>query len=188
MAAFSQSDIARLLEQPFNLTTLERLEAFVSAQVADESDQSYDFEANKAVLKNYQMDNSKLKVEFVVSILLLSLLKLPKTDYLALTYIVNPRAAATPQVKAVAKVADLLERGSFREFWAELATEETAAVFAQIPRFGRVVRSFILGGIKATFKNIPVATFLEFMNIDAAGLAALLASDPSIGQVKQLER
>lgn len=181
MSAFSAAEIATLLEErPFEHSTVGRLESYISHQL---STNTYDCEANKILLKNYQVTNEILNADIVAQILILSVMQLPKTDYLALSYLVPARAAAMPQMKTISKCVDMLESGQFCKFWSEFAKPEVGAIFSVSPNFADAIRNFVLHAVRNAFKNIPLSKFESFMGLSSSELASFISSNPSIGQV-----
>ena len=102
----------------------------------------YSLEVNKALLKNYQANNDIINVDAVTNILALSLMRLPSSDYLAISYLV-PRSAkitGSAAVRSLTKLADHLERAQFVEAWAEIAA--SGAAFGSVKGFEAAVKSF----------------------------------------------
>lgn len=72
----------------YNPENLSALEQYVDAQVAEDT---YDLEANLAILKLYQFNPTCFKTEYVVSILLKALANLPHTDFILCKCLIDPQ-------------------------------------------------------------------------------------------------
>ena len=105
-----------IANEPYELSTLSALENYVSYQLKG---REYDFEANKALLRSYQVNAEQVKLDIVVSTMVLSLMRLPSTDFLALSFIIPGKLPLQLKLKQVQKFADLLERAEFVKFWEE---------------------------------------------------------------------
>lgn len=181
MRTFSAADIAILIgERPFDHFTIRRLELYISHQL---STNAYDFEANKVLLKNYTVNNEILNPKIVAQILILSVMQLPKTDYLALSYLVPARAAAMPEMQSISICVDMLESGQFCKFWTEFSKPEVGNTFSVSPYFTDAIRTYILQAVRNVFKNIPLHNFGSMMGLSSLKLADFMSSNSFIGQV-----
>ena len=141
---------------PYDVATAVGLETFVAAQLANKT---YDFTANKALLKNYQVNPTTAKADFVAKLLILSLMRLPSSDFLALTYLIPTQLAGNANITVIRKAADSLERGKFREFWEQFVPAQ--ALFNEAAGFVDSIRLFIVSNLRDTFKSIPKALFQQ---------------------------
>jgi translation initiation factor 3 subunit K len=96
------------------LRSVPQLEAYLSEQV---STSTYDFEANKALLKLYQFFPDLLKEEVVTQLVVKSLMNLPSMDLRSLLSIAPESALRSTPVSNVKRAGDALEMAQFREFW-----------------------------------------------------------------------
>jgi len=147
---------ALLAASRYDPAILPQLEAFVEAQCAE---QTYDIDANLAILKLYQFHPAELKTPIVAKILVKALMNLPQTDYLACTYLIPERVLDEEPIKTVAEVAALLEKCSFRDFWLQVAPLRKE-LLAGTPGFDTAVRDFILRTFEITYQSVP-ATHLR---------------------------
>jgi len=122
----------------------------------------YDFEANKALLKNYLISPVLIKPDFISSVLILSLMRLPLTHYLEISYIVPVQIASTSNNQLIASAANLLERGLFIEFW-QLKANSPPELFDSVSGFVVGIRSFILQSLQDTFKTISLGLFQQLL-------------------------
>ena len=180
MSAFDSSDINQLIEEsPFEPNTVERLEAFLSHQC---SSKAYNFEANKVLMKNYQVHTKLVKVDMVTRILALALMQMPASDYLALSYMVPVSIVNNANVQYLAVISNLLERGQYKEFWVEFA-KAPADLFEGINGVSDSIRVYIFNSVRDTFKNIPTSLFQEYLNLNDAEAKAYVANYSTICEV-----
>ncbi len=194
----SATSIAALLaEAPFDVTTITALENYVSLQKSRA--QSYDFNANKALLKAYQCNSRDIvNAQVVADVLVMGLMRLPDKDFFELSYLIPTKLL--PQNKGadksdealgnvakasvVTKCADMLERARYAEFWAELASNEAAAAAFSLPGCSDAIRAFILNNTASAFRNIKRALLLSLLGFsdNAAAGAAFLAASAGVDQ------
>jgi translation initiation factor 3 subunit K len=180
MSVLALTDVLGLISSdPFELSTLTALENFVSYEL---SSKEYDFEVNKALLRSYQVNAEQIKLDHVVNVLLLALMRLPSTDFLALSYLVHGKLALQPKLKQVQNFYDLLERAEFAKFWDELK-EADATLTTAAAGFNDFMRSFILSSTRDTFRNISKELLQKFLGLAASEVDAYLSSNPLIEQV-----
>jgi translation initiation factor 3 subunit K len=72
-------------ELAYEISTAKKLEENVLIQL---NNKSYDFETNKALLKNYQVNHNIANVDVVSNILILSIMRMPSSDFLSLNYLI----------------------------------------------------------------------------------------------------
>ena len=109
-----ESAAALLQKERYNPEILPKLEAYVEAQCKENT---YDLDANLAVLKLYQFHPDTTNVAVVSKILLKALMKLPSTDYITCSYLIPERVQEMELIASIASLASLLETCSFRQFW-----------------------------------------------------------------------
>merc|ERR550519_1664984 len=119
MADAMQATVASLLKgidryNPENLQTLER---YVVLQA---NDNTYDLEANLAVLKLYQFNPSMYQTQITATILLKALTNLPNSDIILCKCLIETGRLREEPVTKVLKLADFLETAQFTNFWAAL--------------------------------------------------------------------
>lgn len=171
--------IANLLEiAPYDASSGAKLEAHVTTQLAQKT---YDFAANKALLKNYQINSENMKIEFVSSVLILSLMRLPSTDFLALTYLIPTKVVSHESVTRIKKCADALERGKFHQFWEEYVGSQ--AIFAQANGFVDSIRLFILSNLRDTFKTMPKNLFQQQLGLNDSSVVSFCESNKLVEKI-----
>lgn len=174
----NQQLIDQLESAPYDGNTAASLEVYLTAQL---SNKQYDFSANKALLKNYQNSPSTAKPDFISKLLILSLMKLPSSDFLALSYMIPTQLANNPNIVTVQKCADALERGKFREFWELYVPSQT--LFAEAAGFVEAVRLFIVSNLRDTFKSIPKVLFQQQLGLDDVSVVSFCESNKFIEKV-----
>jgi len=173
-----QQLLALVESAPYDVSTATGLEAFVVAQLANKT---YDFTANKALLKNYQVNPTTAKADFVAKLLILSLMRLPSSDFLALTYLIPTQLAGNANIAVIRKAADSLERGKFREFWEQFVPAQ--ALFTEAVGFVDSIRLFIVSNLRDTFKSIPKALFQQQLGLDEVSVVSFCDSNKFIEKV-----
>ena len=173
------TQIANLLEiAPYDVPTGAKLEAHVTSQL---SQKTYDFAANKALLKNYQINSVNLKIEFVSNVLILSLMRLPSTDFLALTYLIPTSVVQHESIVRIKKCADALERGKFHQFWEEYVGSQ--ALFSQANGFVDFIRVFILSNLRDTFKTLPKNLFQQQLGLNDSSVVSFCESNKLVEKI-----
>lgn len=174
------TQIATLIENaPYEVSTATSLEGHVTAQL---SGKTYDYAANKALLKNYQVNSTAAKADFVARVLVLSLMRLPSSDFLSLTYMIPPSLATNSKIVTVQKSADMLERGRFREFWEQYVTAQE--LFSEAAGFVDSIRLFIISNLRDTFKDMPKALFQQQLGLDNVTVVSFCDSNKFIEKVR----
>ena len=180
MSMLALTDILTLIaNEPYEVSTLSALEKFVTIQL---NEREYDFEANKALLRSYQINAEQVKLDVIVNVMVLSLMRLPSTDYLALSYIIPGKVPLNPKLKQVQKFADLLERAEFSKFWEEHSAADQT-ITASAKGFADFIRSYIMGNTRDTFRNISTELLQQFLGLNAAETDAFCKSSPLVEQV-----
>jgi hypothetical protein len=134
---------------------------------------AYDFGSVKSLLKAYNTVSGNgvvVKADMVALMLGMALTNLPNKDFLQLSYLIPGRLNTDPQVAAMLKLADMLERAQFPSFWKELETSDAKAVTSGIGKFEDSIRGFMLEVVAMSWKNIDksqLGTMLGMSNPDA---------------------
>jgi len=168
----------------YDATTQALLERYVVAQL---SEGTYDFVANKALLKIYQYQASgpdALKPDVTAEVLVLSLMRLPSTDFLALSYLLPGKLAANAKIKQIQKCADYLERAKYQEFWAEY-TSSAQPLFASAVGFEQAIRQFIISCVSDAFRNMQKPLLMQLLGFesDSSNADAFFAACPLVENV-----
>lgn len=159
---------------PFDAKTEALLEQYVARQL---SSGTYDFVANKALLKCYQCHASPAgKLDVIVEVLVLSLMRLPSTDFLAMSYLVpggnKSLSTANDKLVLVQKYAELLEKSLYKEFWAEFAT--SGSTFSNAVGFEGAMRQCIVLNMSLAFRDVSMEVLVPMMGLGPDALQAYL--------------
>eukprot|EP01038_Epipyxis_sp_PR26KG_P004212 gene4212-5986_t len=173
------NEILKLIEKsPYEKSIIPVLESYVGYQLHN---QTYDFAANKALLKNYQAHYDLINERMVSNILILSMMRLPSSDLLSLMYLIPTKAITDTKIATIQKSYDFLQRGQFREFWVKFM--ESQELFTEATGFVDSIRLFILGNLRDTFKTIPNELFQQQLGLDAQNLIAFCDSNKYVENV-----
>jgi translation initiation factor 3 subunit K len=111
-----------LSKSPYSASNQAALEAYVDAEAKGSC--PYHMDANRCLLKLYQISPQSAKDDKVALVLLLALLEFPSTDLLALSYLVPERTQKSEPSATILKCGDLMKSCKFVEFWETLALIE----------------------------------------------------------------
>lgn len=154
----------------FDVTHAKSLEDCLNSQTIGRI--PYDLANNKALLKYYQVNPSVADLDNVANILLLALMELPNTFYLASSYLVPSKFWSNPKISSIKIIADKLERAQYAEFW-EIVTRESET-FSTVREFSTKIRQYIASCLRETYKSVSLSTFKSFTNITSdSELAAI---------------
>jgi translation initiation factor 3 subunit K len=133
----------------YNPNNLQILEKYICDQSRDNS---YDLEANLAVLKLYQFNPQMTEKSIVVKILLKALTSLPNTDFVLCKCLIESSLLEEDPLNTILNLHQLLETCRFQEFWRELIARPQLIV--GITGFEDSIRKFICHVIKITYQTI----------------------------------
>jgi translation initiation factor 3 subunit K len=163
------SAIVNLLETaPYEPQTAASLAEYLNWQLAGTS--AYDFAANKTLLRNYQLNTSEADGDVAANVLILALMQMPSTDFLALKYLIPAKLASNERIIAIKKCADLLERAQYADFWAEVAA--SSAAFSPVKTFDEGIKKVIVSNLRESCKSLSVSYFQQYLNLDESAVAA----------------
>ena len=174
-------EIAQAVESaPYEASTATLLEKCVATQM---SNGTYDFFANKALMKNYQNSSASTnsKMEVLTDVLTLALMRLPSTDYLSLSYLLPGKIADCPKLDLIKKYAELLEKAQYKQFWTEYSTSKES--FAGAKGFESAIRGCVLSNLSMTFRAVDTATIGPMLGLEGASLKQFLSSTPLVESV-----
>jgi len=132
----------------YNMSNIPTLEHYVKVQVEENT---YDLEANLALLKLYQLQN-EYDIKLVALIMIKAITNFPHTDFVLCKCLLNEDVCREPTIKAIMDLAELLECCHFREFWYSLA--EVKKHMAGFNGFETSVRKFVCHVVGITFQTI----------------------------------
>ena len=103
-----------LLANTYDVASIPPLENYLNQQA---SSNTYDFVANKALLKLYDLHPDKRDDNITALILAKALMALPSTDMMLSLYLVPEDVRARAPVSELVVYGELLETAKFAEFW-----------------------------------------------------------------------
>lgn len=163
----------------YDVNTAAKLEAYVNHQLTS---RTYDFNANKALLKNYQVNTSIMKLDVICNVLVLSLMRLPSADFITLNYLLPAKFVNHANIQAIQACASLLERGHFLGFWEHFVQESTN-VFQSATGFVDFIRMFILGNLRDTYTAIPKKLFAQQLGLNETSIEPFCEGNKFIEKV-----
>ncbi|XP_028131457.1 eukaryotic translation initiation factor 3 subunit K [Diabrotica virgifera virgifera] len=131
---------------PDNLPTLER---YVEVQSRENS---YDLEANLAVLKLYQFNPLSFNIDITCQILLKALTNLPHTDFILCKCLLYDKQLSQEPINQIVYLADILEQCDFQLFWTRIHT--MPELFQNITGFVDSIRKFVCHVVGITYQTI----------------------------------
>ena len=142
----------------YNPDHLKSLEAYIMDQAKHNT---YDLEANLAVLKLYQFNPYMLNFDITYTILLKCLTNLPHTDFVMAKCLLLPQQMKDETVQTIIDLADILERTDFTLFWQR--ADVNRSMFRHISGFNDSIRKFVCHVVGITFQTIPKDMLKEMM-------------------------
>ncbi|CAM9922278.1 unnamed protein product [Pylaiella littoralis] len=161
----------------FDHRAVPQLEEYLEEQVKSGT---YDFEANKALLKLYQFFPDLCKSEMVALMLAKALMNVPSTDFMALMYIVPPSLHRCEPVRSLKKGADALETAKFAEFWQTCAGEDMPALIEKVPGFNKHIRVFIVHTLATTFQDSTRENMEQSLDLSGAELEEFVKANADV--------
>ncbi|CAB3371570.1 Hypothetical predicted protein [Cloeon dipterum] len=133
----------------YNPENLVLLEQYVEMQVRENT---YDLEANLAILKLYQLDPTKYNLDIVCLILMKAVTNFPHTDLTLCKCLLSDRNMQDTQVSNIVFLADILERCDFQQFWTKV--NSMPDLCSRISGFNDSIRKFVCHVVGITFQTI----------------------------------
>lgn len=161
----------------FDHRAVPQLEEYLDEQVQSGT---YDFEANKALLKLYQFFPDLCKPEIVALMLAKALMNAPSTDFMALMYIVPPSVHRSEPVSSLKRGADSLETAQFVDFWQTCAEGDMPPLIETVPGFTKHIRVFIVHTLATTFQSVARQNLEQCLDLDGAELEAFIAANSDV--------
>ncbi|XP_034936531.1 eukaryotic translation initiation factor 3 subunit K [Chelonus insularis] len=151
MAEAMRQNIAGMLKsiERYNPENLPTLEQYVEIQSRENA---YDLEANLAVLKLYQLNPQRFKVDITCQILLKALTNLPHTDFVLCKCLLNDNIMQEDPINQVIYLGDILEQCDFQHFWNRV--KSMSELCNKIVGFQDSIRKFVCHVVGITFQTI----------------------------------
>jgi len=160
MAEQMRENVATLLKgiDRYNPENLNILERYVGAQAAENT---YDLEANLAVLKLYQFNPVYYQPLTVSLILLKALTNLPHSDFTMCKCLIDAPRFEEDKLSRIVSLADLLETCQFQLFWSHLL--DASDLIREINGFEDSIRQFVCHVIGITYQVIQKSVLRELL-------------------------
>lgn len=146
----------------YNPNNIDVLHTYLNEQCADNT---YDLEANLAILRLYQFNTNQIDKKVIIKILLKALTALPQPDFILCKGLIDPSFFEEEEIeenmKHVLELHKLLELCDFKQFWDEL--RKNPAVYLGVTGFDDSIRQFICYVVKITYQTIDKSTLRELL-------------------------
>jgi len=149
----------------YNPKNLEMFEQYVDRQCTDNT---YDLEANLALLKLYQFNPGEYNAAVTQKILLKAITNLPHTDIILCKCLLAPENMEEPEVQDILRLSTLLELCQFETFWQELVVHPNTA--EGITGFEDSIRRYACHVLNITYQRISKQLVRSALNVTAAEL------------------
>lgn len=149
---------------------LSQLEKHVDEQV---STNTYNLEANLALLRLYQFQPSSVKTSVLVKVLLKAIMRLPSSDFKICIHLIPEKLQEDETLHKVVQLANFLETTKFQDFWTTAAS--CSSILNSVPGFYEAVRAFVLHVVTITFAKVPKKILGEYLKLEGAALDKLIA-------------
>merc|ERR1711907_179394 len=147
------------------------LEEYVTGQVNGET---YDIDANLALLKFYQLSPTKANLRVVTNVLVKALMQLPNSDFNLCLCLIPESIQRDETVTNLVLLSNLLESCDFPKFWETTSTMEN--VLKAVPGFFEAIRRFIVVTLSISYSHIPKSFLCEALDVKLAQLKATIGS------------
>ncbi|VDI05638.1 eukaryotic translation initiation factor 3 subunit K-like [Mytilus galloprovincialis] len=163
MADAMRAQVGALLKgidryNPENLVTLEK---YINMQAQENT---YDLEANLAVLKLYQFNPNHYQTTVAAQVLLKALTNLPHTDFTLCKCLIDLNKQEEEPIMKVMHIAEMLEMCQFKSFWECLKIDQELSTSVHvITGFEDSIRKFVCHVVSTTYQTIPFDTLTELL-------------------------
>jgi hypothetical protein len=163
---------------------LGELEGYLNQQIENDT---YDFEANHAILKLYQFHPEKINLTVVTNILIKALTVLPKPHFLLAICLIPESVQTTEEVSGLMQLFSYLETAQFKKFWSHIQKTPTLKQALQsVPSFTNAIRKYMVGVLKMTYQTISKEYLASLLNLRLTNeeASAIRASKPQTSRPK----
>ncbi|KIL91734.1 eukaryotic translation initiation factor 3 subunit k [Fusarium avenaceum] len=157
------SEISAIINglERYNPEAVGALETYLT----DQCEQKFtDCNANRTLLKLYQLNPDRIKDEAITNILVKTMTQFPSAQFSLALHLINPSSAVNGDLgEAVTKLRSLngqLEGAQYSSFWADLDDDMVADLIADIPDFEELIRHRIALLVSQAFRELQI-THLE---------------------------
>ncbi|KAH0529740.1 hypothetical protein TsFJ059_004448 [Trichoderma semiorbis] len=152
----------------YNPEAVGTLESYLQEQC----DQKFaDCNANRTLLKLYQLNPDRMKDEVVTNILVKAMTQFPSSQFTLALHLINPSAASTGELhEAITKLRSLnsqLQGAQYADFWADLDGDDLCAdLIADISGFEDLVRERIATLVSHAFREIKLSHMVSWLGFN----------------------
>eukprot|EP00616_Rhizochromulina_sp_CCMP1243_P010161 CAMPEP_0118973920 /NCGR_PEP_ID=MMETSP1173-20130426/10976_1 /TAXON_ID=1034831 /ORGANISM="Rhizochromulina marina cf, Strain CCMP1243" /LENGTH=221 /DNA_ID=CAMNT_0006923617 /DNA_START=18 /DNA_END=683 /DNA_ORIENTATION=- len=174
--SLAESVATALRRNEYDQDAIELLESYVAEQVEQNT---YDFVANKALLKLYQFFPARTNEHMVALILTKALMALPSTDMTLLLYLVPDTVRAKEPILTLVRCHEHLETGKFVEFW-EVANLGGNELLDAIHGFDEAMRQYMISVLCMTFQSLESEVFMDLVALPDEHLAEYVGTKSDV--------
>ncbi|KAL2752078.1 hypothetical protein ACRALDRAFT_2114281 [Sodiomyces alcalophilus JCM 7366] len=151
----------------YNPEAVGTLEAYLTEQC----EQNFcDSNANRTLLKLYQLNPDRLKDEVVTNVLVKAITQFPSAQFALGLHLINPSAAAQGELgEAIAKLRTLnsqLEGAQYARFWNAVDGDDLVAdLIADISGFEDTIRERIAVLVSQAFREVNLAQLESWLGL-----------------------
>jgi translation initiation factor 3 subunit K len=136
-----------------------------------------DLQANLALLKLYQFNESEVKLDVIATILTKALIMSPEPDFNLCLYLLNESIIADEKIASLIVLQQLIEEARFVEFWATVASDAVSReAVSGVPDFYTAIRQLISNVVAAVYQVIDLNVLEKQLNLTGDELRRYIAS------------
>ncbi|TPX18268.1 uncharacterized protein E0L32_002777 [Thyridium curvatum] len=157
----------------YNPEAVGSLEGYLSQQCEE---RYCDCNANRTLLKLYQLNPDRIKDEVITNILVKAMTQFPSSQFNQAMHLINPSAQTSNSElsEAVAKLRELnnqLEGAQYARFWATLDSDDLYAdLTTDISGFEEIIRLRIAQLVSQAFREIQVGILEQWLGMSDDGV------------------
>lgn len=162
----------------YNPEAVGTLESYLTLQCEEKF---CDCNANRTLLKLYQLNPDRIKEEVVTNILVKAMTQFPSSQFSQAMHLISPSALAQPTElsEAVGKLRDLnlqLEGAQYARFWVTIESDDLYAdLTTDIKGFEDMIRTRIAVLASQAFREIQLPLLEDWLGLSDAALRKFLA-------------
>ncbi|KAM5352039.1 hypothetical protein ACJ41O_004762 [Fusarium nematophilum] len=142
----------------------------LESYLQDQCEQKFtDCNANRTLLKLYQLNPDRIKDEVVTNILVKTMTQFPSPQFSLALHLINPSCAVTGDLgEAITKLRSLnsqLEGAQYAHFWAELDDDMVADLIADIAGFEDLIRHTIALLVSQAFREVKLSHLESWLGL-----------------------
>eukprot|EP01091_Cochliopodium_minus_P013729 TRINITY_DN4493_c0_g1_i1.p1 TRINITY_DN4493_c0_g1~~TRINITY_DN4493_c0_g1_i1.p1 ORF type:complete len:221 (-),score=58.17 TRINITY_DN4493_c0_g1_i1:36-698(-) len=146
----------------YNEKSIKELEQYVESQIKDNT---FDIDANLALLKLYQLYPRSLNQQNLLKVLIKALSRLPTTDFQQCLYLIPHGLMSNESIKNMRILSQKLESANFTEFWQDLKKFNISEI-KLIPNFEDQIRDFISDVFSITYQSVEKSLLISSLDLN----------------------